>query len=162
MKKIMMMMLMVIPMISQTASALTGKDRWQDIRTNPEVLIQHPTFAKAFGPQGLFNACVTEDEFRTIKPVTTCLSYKEVIRNNQREFECAENETRHVQISRTYNQNICLRHAPATADSSGECLEYGNSTSVYPTSFKLAVIEGVGSEYGNLIFSKSYAVPTCE
>lgn len=161
MKKI-LMMLMVMGTVSNSALALTGKDRWQDIRTSPEVLIQHPTFAKAFGPQGLFNACVTEEEFRTIKPVTTCLSYKEVYKNNQREFECAESETRHIQISRTYNQNVCLRHAPASFDSSGECLEYGNSTSVYPTSFKLAVIEGVGSEYGNLIFSKSYAVPTCE
>ena len=155
-------MLIVTALISTSAFSLTGRDRWIDIRRDPEVLVQHPTFAKAFGPQGLFNACVSEDEFRTIKPVTTCLSYKEVFKNNQREFECAENETRHVQISRTYHENACVRHAPATADSSGECLEYGNVTAVYPTSFKLAVIEAEGAEYGNLIFSKSYAIPTCE
>jgi hypothetical protein len=148
--------------VSSSAFSLTGKDRWSDIRSSRDVLIQQPTFAAVFGSQGLFNACSTEEEFRSIEPVRTCLSYREVLRGNEKDYICAEYETREVVISRTYNQSKCVTHAPMSENSSGECIEYGNSTSVYPSSFQLAVIEAQGIEYRNFIFSKTFAIPSCE
>jgi hypothetical protein len=166
--KFKLVMAIVLSLISFSALPLTGKDKWTEIRNSREVLIQQPTFAAAFGPQGLFNACATEDEFRSRNPVKICLSYKVVMKVNAnnptetyKDYECAEYESRQVSISRTYNQSSCIRHAPMDDTSSGECIEYGNATSVYPTSFQLAVIEAEGSQYGNFIFSKAYAVPSC-
>lgn len=160
--------IIVFSLVSISAYPLTGKDRWLEIRNSRDVLIQQPTFAAAFGPQGLFNACHTEDEFKSRTPVKTCLSYREIIKENPnspnetyKDYECAEYESRDVSISRTFNQSTCLRHAPMDENSSGECIEFGNVTSVYPTSFQLAVIEAEGAQYGNFIFSKAYAVPSC-
>ncbi|MBC7714552.1 MAG: hypothetical protein H7177_14495 [Rhizobacter sp.] len=148
------------------AFALTGIDNWNEIRSSRDVMIQQPTFAGAFGTNGLFNVCTTDDEFKSINPVKTCLEYREVIRHSEsgmyKDYTCVNYETKAVSISRTYIQNVCVRHAPMTNQSSGECVEYASVTSVYPTSFSFAVIEASGEEYGDFLFSKTFALKTCE
>ena len=158
--------LFAMTLLTQNAYPITGFDYWANIRSNHDVMIQQPTFAGAFGPNGLFNVCSTDDEFRSIRPVKTCLEYREIIRHSEngsyKDYTCVNYETKFVSISRTYIQNICVRYAPMTSQSSGECLEHASVTSVYPTSIKFAVIEANGDEYGNFLFSKTYALSTCE
>lgn len=133
------------------ALAISGRDTWKSIRASRDVLIEQPAFAGVFGDQGLFNACVTEDEFRSLVPVKTCLSNG-----------CQDYEIRNVTVNRVHTKNVCVRFAPMNAYSSGECVDYQVVTAVYPTSFKLPVIEGNGEQSGDYIFSKNYSVPACE
>ncbi len=129
-------------------------------------MIQQPTFAGIFGPEGLFNACTTDDEFKSIRPVKNCLEYREVLRQSERgvykDYVCAAYEIKPVSISRTYIQNICVRHAAMRANSSGECIQYDSITSVYPTTFSFAVIEANNDDYGNFLFSKTFALQSCD
>lgn len=159
-----MMIMLTLALASSSAFSVTGKDSWREIRTSGDLLIQQPTFAKVFGPQGLFNACATEDELKSLTPVKNCLSYREITKINPetgaayRDYACSEYEIKHVSISRTYTEDACVRHD----NTSGECLAYSNVTSVYPTSFQFAVIEAEGISNGEFIFSKTYALPPCE
>lgn len=146
-----LVMLAIALMAITPALAITGRDTWKSIRASRDVLIQQPAFAEVFGNQGLFNACVTEDEFRSLKPVKTCLSNG-----------CEDFEMRHVTVNRVHTKNVCVRFSPMSADSSGECVDYDTVTAVYPTSFQLPVIEANGQQSGDYIFSKNYSVPACE
>lgn len=143
------------------AYSITGRDDWQTIRSSQEVLIQQPVFAGAFGPLGLFNVCATDEEFKSITPVQTCLSYRQVIRTSNagkyKDYVCNHYESRNIIISRTYTQDECVKH-----DYWGECLEYDSVTSVYPTSFQLPVIESRGETSNNFIFSKPYKMKACD
>lgn len=166
MKSKIALLIFIMTLLSGNSFAITGKNSWRDIRTSLDVIIQQPTFAGTFGSSGLFNVCTTDDEFKSIKPVKTCLEYREVIRQSEsgsyRDYTCVNYETKPVSISRTFIQNVCIRHALMTSQSSGECTEYASVTSVYPTSFSFAVIEASGEEYGNFLFSKKFALSTCE
>ena len=160
MKTLKMAAIMLVFFSTTSALAITGRDNWQAIRGSREVLIQQPLFASAFGPQGLFNACYTEEDFRSVTPVESCLSYRPVIRHSStgsyKDYVCNEYEKRNVIISRTYTQIECVKRT------SGECTEYDSVTSVYPTGFKLVVIEAEGPEAAtDFIFMKTYAIPSC-
>ena len=159
--KIQMMVTIFVFLISASVLAVTGRDSWTSIRSSGELLIQQPTFAAAFGPQGLFNACATDEEFKSLVPVSTCLSYRQVTIDSPtgpyKDYVCNESESRNVSISRTYTQEECVKH-----DRSGECLEYDSVTSVYPKSIDLVVIESGNEKSGNFIFSKPYKIPACD
>lgn len=159
--KIQVMATIYVFLISTNALAVTGRDNWTSIRSSGEILIQQPTFAGAFGPQGLFNACATDEEFRSLTPVSRCLSYRQVTVDSPtgpyKDYVCSESESKNMAISRTYTQEECVKH-----DRSGECLEYDSVTSVYPKSIELVVIESGGEKTGNFIFSKPYKIPACD
>lgn len=159
--KMQMMVALTVFLISSSSFSITGRDNWQTIRSSEEVLIQQPVFAGALGPQGLFNACATEEEFRSKTPVQNCLSYRPVMKTTNtgtyKDYVCEEYETKNVVISRTFTQEECVKH-----DRSGECLEYDSVTSVYPKRFQLVVIESRTDSSGNFIFSKSYSIPSCD
>lgn len=159
--KTQMMVTLTVFLISASVLAVTGRDNWATIRSSGEILIQQPTFAGAFGPEGLFNACSTDEEFKSKTPVSTCLSYRQVISQSStgpyKDYVCSEYESRNVVISRTYTQEECVKH-----DRSGECLEYDSVTSVYPKIIQLVVIETGNEKSGNFIFSKPYKIPACD
>lgn len=159
--KTQMMVALTVFLISASVFSITGRDKWETIKSSNEVIIQQPIFAGVFGQKGLFNACFTDEEFRSKTPVENCLSYRQVIVNSAtgpyKDYVCNEYESRNVTISRTYTQEECVKH-----DRSGECLEYDSVTSVYPTTFQLVVIESGGSQSGNFIFSKPYTISACD
>jgi len=156
-----MMAALTIFLLPCSGFSITGRDSWQTIRSSHEVVIQHPVFAGAFGPQGLFNACATEEEFRSRMPVQNCLSYRQIIKASStgtyKDYVCSKYESKNVIIGRTYTQEECVKHAR-----SGECLEYDSVTSVYPTNFQLVVIESSSNPSGNLLFTKAYTIPACD
>ncbi len=159
--KTQMMVALTIFFLPYSGFSVTGRDSWQTIRSDHEVIIQHPVFAGALGPLGLFNACTTDEEFRSKTPVQTCLSYRQIIRTSNtgshKDYVCNDYESKNITISRTYTQEECVKH-----DRFGECLEYDSVTSVYPTSFQLVVIESSTNPSGNLLFSKAYTIPACD
>ena len=158
--KIQTLMTLTILLASYNVFSITGRDNWSTIKSSHEVIIQQPIFAGAFGPQGLFNACATDEEFRSISPVKVCLSYKQVLRTSitgaYKDYECNHYEMRNIVIARTFTQEECVKN-----DRIGECIEYDSVTSVYPTSFQLPVISFNEGALNNFIFSKAYAVERC-
>jgi hypothetical protein len=161
------MLFYMLILFSANTFAITGFDSWPTIKTSKEVTILQPTFASAFGPGGLFNACTTDNEFKSLSPVKTCLQYTSVTRYNTenklyKDYECSAYDIREVSMSRTYIQNVCLKHAPMNSQVSVECIEYGLVNSVYPTTFSFPVVEASSEEHGSLLFSKTFAIVSCE
>ena len=152
--------------LSTESFAITGKDSWSKLRSSGEVMILQPTFAGIFGPEGLFNACTTDHEFKSIKVVKNCIEFKEVTRESEsgffKDYICTSFETKHVSIRRNYIKNVCANFSQMTAYSSSECLQYESRKSVYPTTFSFIVIEASGEEFGNFLFSKTFALQSCD
>ena len=159
--KVQILVTLTILLIPYNVFSITGRDNWQTIKLSREVIIQHPIFAGAFGPEGLFNACSTDEEFRSKRPVEVCLSYRQVTKYSQKgaykDYECKDYEIKNVIISRTFTQEECVHH-----DHLGECIEYDLVTSVYPTSFQIPVISLNEGALNNFIFSKAYSVERCK
>lgn len=141
MKKYLLVVIALV-LVSPDIFAVSGKDRWSDIRKSREVLIQQPAFAQVFGPHGLFNACATEDEFRSLTPVKNCR-------------DCAPGEEKIVTLSRNFVRDTCMRESFSEG-----CVEFSTREGFYPDSFYLPVIEGARSE--DFVFSKRFTLPACE
>lgn len=156
-------------LFSINAFAITGKDDWKTIRKDRDVLIVQPAFAERFGKNGLFNACVSGNEIRSINPVKNCVAYTQVENDNQNQnlsgyknYNCTQYKEEYVGLNRQHTEERCIRFAPINEYTSGECIAYGSSTAVYPTTYSLPVIEAEGEEYGTHLFSKTYALPECD
>lgn len=156
-------------LFSITAFAITGKDDWETIRKSRAVLIVQPAFAERFGKDGLFNSCVSGNEIRSITPVKNCVAYTQVDNENQNQnlsgyknYNCTQYRKEHVSMNRLHTKEHCVRFAPINEYTSGECEAYEPSSAVYPTSYRLPVIEAEGDEYGTHLFSKTYALPECD
>ncbi|MGZ3789562.1 MAG: hypothetical protein ACXVLQ_13625 [Bacteriovorax sp.] len=167
---------LALPIISlshASAATLSDKSDWSSIRMDRRVTIVQPKFASVFGPLGLFNACATESELRSIHPVDVCVSYK-VIRAGSPNTEmdeapvkkCERTERQDVKVERTTTTPTCIRYAPETEESSNECIEWENVTTTLPTDHKLAVAYRrgylAGERGGETLFKKTLVLPACE
>jgi hypothetical protein len=156
-------------LIMNNASALSKKDDWSSIRRgNKNVAIIQPADpATHFGRLGLFNACVTSEELRSIVPVKQCVSYKVIKRGSpgteldEKEVrKCDKHEDRDVSLERYHMEPVCLQRAPSTEVSNNECTEWGNQSVTYPASYNLEVITLTSLDNQHL-FTKTLALPEC-
>jgi hypothetical protein len=166
MKNILMVMASILA-ISSSAFALSANDSWNTIRSSNAVAVAQPQFAGAFGPAGLFNACVDGGSFMSMTPVRVCSDWR-VIQIGQGETATTEGRcfawsTQRATVARDQVQKTCLQWS----DSSGEtgvlqCLREGTVYVQYPTSFNLAVTSMGNTDYGYTLFTKSFTVPNCQ
>lgn len=167
MKKI-LLFITIATTLSSTAFAFSEKSEWSEIRKNTKINIVQPRFAEAFGPSGLFNACVSEDEIKSINPVVVCLNYKNVQKGINTEIGtyielvCTKSAVQDVIISKTHSQTVCTKRAPPTEISSNECIEWGSKDVIYPNNYSIEIVRADKLEAGNHLFNKTLTLPTCE
>lgn len=156
-------------LVSSNAFALSAKDDWSKIRKSWDALILQPNFAGAFGSEGVFNACATDDSFQSLQPIRVCKEYREIRHGNSNsegggwiEYRCVNWQTENVEISRTVQQSRCIRHAPINEGSSGGCLEYETKDVQLGKTHKLEVVYARGELYMHHMFFKNYTIPDCE
>jgi hypothetical protein len=140
--------LVISTLFPHRAFAVTGKDSWEIIRKTPGLIIVQPQFAQAFGTKGLFNVCVTDEQFRNINPVESC--------SGNKSDGCIEYTLQQVTVERLFSRNIC------TERQYEKCMSYDTVVQTYPNSFYLPVLEKKANGTKQLIFSKKYSVPECE
>ncbi|MDD4972776.1 MAG: hypothetical protein PHY93_00415 [Bacteriovorax sp.] len=169
MKKHLFFVTAIIMAVSSTAFAVSKKSEWSEIRKAKDVSIVQPKFAEAFGPAGLFNACLSNGDIKSIAPVNVCLNYENVTIGTPNseggaytKRHCKKSALQDVTIDKTYTQNICLKRAPATEFSSNECIEWGSKTSIYPDSYLIEIVRRDSLEAGNHLFNKTLVLPMCE
>lgn len=167
--KFMMMVLTAATMISSAAFAASPTDSWSSLRNNRDVLILQPHAVMSMGPTGVFNTCATDEELRSINPVRTCTAYKTVVRGNPNseaggwiEYVCTNYVMKDVVVTRDHEETICVKHAPVSETSSGECIESATVNRTYPRDFKLEVVGGTGEVYMRHLFDKAFSLPDCE
>lgn len=127
--------------------AITGQDRWEMIRASTDVYIQQPSFAQVFGQHGLFNACHTPKEFKSLTPVKNCITYRNVI---------------HHTSEGAFNDYVCTKYEKKFASVSRFYLKNGSTHAIYPETIKLIVFEAQDSEAAAFLFAKNYTLPPCE
>ena len=91
----------------------------------------------------LANACVTESEVQSINAVRVCtnLEARTVGSNAETgiftEWVCTAYETQDLAYPRAFERTVCLKHAPVTEASSGECLKFGKKADFLPKTIKI-------------------------
>jgi len=147
----------------------TRKDNWETIRKDKDLMIEQPKFAKDMGPDGIFNVCATDDEFRSIRPVETCLDYK-IIKTAPEstefgmypDFYCQQEAEGVVIVSRMSTEQVCEESvSQETEDKNATCLE-STQEGLMPTNVSLHVMKKRGSIKGEHVFNKNYQIPECE
>lgn len=131
-------------------AAVTAKDSWETIRKSKEVNILEANL-----PIDVFNACVTNDEIKSINPVKKCPPDDEDI------TKCETFDLDDVAFARDYKEYQCIKFD--TSDTSnGDCLKYKAVDKMYPESYKLNVLATTGELEGQHLFYKTYTLPACE
>lgn len=161
-----MMLVALAALISSNAFALSAKDSWNTI-LNANVSVSGPQFAGAFGlPNGIFNACVDGNTFKSIAPVKTCTAWKEEKRGHggeegeYTEWTCLSYANVDVAISRNAVEQVCVQYDNGEAYTG--CVKWESVNVTYPLSYNLAVHNTAGGEdYQAYLFSKDYTIPAC-
>lgn len=165
-----------VGLCSVNAFAMGGKSAldsssWSDIRAQRDLIVSQPGYATPLGEEGVFNACVAGDVFKSIKPVKYCSDYKVIeVTSMDPEFvpytttECLAYSTHDVEVSRHQMQGICTKYNPdANGDNGGPfCLENGEVPITLDTTVSLEVIRtGAGDNSIESVGYKSYTIPAC-
>ena len=143
---------------------------WQEIRADSGLQVVQPQYAAEFGEEGLFNACVEGDVFRSISPVRACVESEVVHHPSPRreaswdEVICRRWDFRDGAVARTFEESYCVSgHMERFEDSSRwKCDREGVRTVVRPIEVTLEVRRvhrGHGIE--TKAFDKSFQVPNC-
>lgn len=162
------LLLLAATALSFNSYALSKSSDWSEIRQNRRINIVQPKFAEAFGKTGLFNACVTYDEIRSISPVGICLNYEEVVigssdsDNKITDQRCTKTASQDIVLSRSYNEMVCTKRSNADEISSSECVRWENKTQFYPDTYRLEIVRADKLEAGNHLFYKTLVLPVCD
>jgi hypothetical protein len=164
-----MIVITTATMISSAAFSTTSRDSWPSIRNNKNVLILQPGIAMSMGSTGVFNTCATDEDLKSINPIKTCTTYKKIVHgvpNSEAggwvEYVCINYRLREVVLARDHEEKICSKYSPVSEASSGECIKWETISRTYSRNFKLEVVSGLGENYMQHLFDKSFSAPDCE
>lgn len=145
------------------AATITANSAWSTILASRHHMAD--TLYPVFGPQGIFNACATATELKSVAPVTVCAETKYVPGHGELSPEtvCLRSEKRHVSMARSGVAAVCVKHAPINEVSSGECLEFQDRPYTLSLSYNVQVLhDGYGDAGPQVAFVKAYTIPTCK
>ena len=126
-------------------------------------------YDQVLGAIKLNNACITDSTVNSINDVNVCTKLVAVTTGNpnseagsQTDWKCVSYETKALSYSRTFQKSICLKYAPVSEASSGECLKFGTKTVTMPATIKVRTEVTANNEAGT-ISSKTemFSFPTC-
>lgn len=89
-------------------ATLFGMTVFADVKTSKTHM-----YSDVLGQIALENACITDTEVRTIKPVRVCTQWEEMVNEDQNngpyvEYACARTAEGHLSSSRTFFRNVCV------------------------------------------------------
>jgi hypothetical protein len=151
---------LVCILTTSSAMALSPRSSWAQIFSSGATL----SFEEDLGDIKLNNACVTETEIRTIKPVTVCVSEVE----QQEVFDqlavttyvCEKWGPQSYAFPRTSKKLFCVEDGSFPNAAAGKgCLEYGEIETTIKDTIQVSV-----RDPGDVwpVFKKSFTFPACK
>jgi hypothetical protein len=144
-------------------TATSANDSWARVMADSNLLVNTP-YSGTFGPMGIFNACATETEFRSISPVDVCVQYKYIPATTEGDvpgtYECVKTEKKITSMPRSGTQHTCVRQDMSEAHYP-DCLEWADVAYNLPTKMNIEVMYGSGEAYASTAFYKGFTVPAC-
>ncbi len=119
----------------------------------------------ALGQIKLSNACLTETEVKSIDDQKVCTKLEARTVNNGGEggvftdWVCTKYEVKALSNSRAFERTVCLKNAPMSEGSNGECLKWGKKADFLPATIKIMT-----SKYqGDVIVDSfsTFTFPSC-
>lgn len=146
----------------------TSKDSWEEIHMDKDLYVEQPDFAQDMGPNGIFNVCASENEFRSIEPVGTCLDYKIVETAPEStefgmfpEYHCQNEAPGNVIVSRMSKEVVCTESVrQEREDQNATCVEERLEGKL-SNKMNLNVLKRRGEHKGSTVFIKEYNIPAC-
>jgi hypothetical protein len=136
---------------------------WDQLRNDYQTRIEGSVFV-GYGPDGIFNVCTTETEFRSINPIKVCVETVVTPPRGEAPGDsfCKRAEYRHTSQPRSYTAKECSKWESIVneADVSHKCVEWKDVTVTMPTRHILDVYQ-IGGEADYLVFRRAYDIPAC-
>lgn len=159
---------LVAGLVSVNAMAFVGPNSsWEAIFADYSTRYT-TSFDDGIGQIRLENACVSDTEIKTIKPVTVCAEYKEVKISNgedgdRYEYQCVATKQAMLAQPRTYTRTVCtdLRNVQSGDESHLECFAWGPETKTIPNTISVNVWEENVESSTWPGFAKSFTFPAC-
>ena len=162
-------LIILIAAIAATNAFAFGKSlnkdsSWEQINKDPSLAYNAP-LSDTFGPQGVFNACATETELKSLTPIQVCLEYKTTPGSGELppETTCVRTGMQIMTLARDYDRDECVAWTPVSeSENPPECTRTEAHHYHLDTTFPIAVFERFNyGETQEALFTKDYTVPAC-
>lgn len=107
-------------------------------------------YHQVLGAIKLNNACLTDEEVRSIDPVNVCTELVPRTSGSPGEggvhtdWECVSWELKDLAYPRAFERLVCLKYSPINEGGGGECLKFGKKADFLPNSIGVRVIVNHG------------------
>lgn len=152
----------------------TPRSSWEQIKNDRSVRFLNLPLVNTLGENGILNACVEGDVFKSVEDVKTCVATaigKERVDNGEgssyeREYTyCTQYQYLPVTVARAHKQSVCAEWKQVNdgENSRWECVKTKEVDAVFGTKFNIDVYIEQGGEAGlNYAFTKAFEVPACK
>jgi hypothetical protein len=147
---------------SVNANATNAGDSWAKIFADNSLIVTVP-YKGTFGPNGIFNACATATEFKSLTPVKVCVERTWVDGIGEGpdamgHYECVKYENQMTSALRSGVSHSCVK-LDMSEHGYPNCLEYADVPFSISTKFNVDVVRTTGD--AQEVFTKSFVVPAC-
>lgn len=150
--------------LSSTAFAVSKNSSWDKI-FKAENVRYNPQHVEGLYGVDFSNACITDTEVKSIKPVSVCTEWAKVTLGSDSgaAIVCKKSKKQQVTYTRKHDMKTCDQFKEVS-DESGqrmECVKRSTETMDMPNSIAVNVWEVRGEESTYPGFSKDFTFPKC-
>ncbi len=142
---------------------------WSNVFADHELSVVAP-YANQLGANGIFGACATASEIKSLKPQKVCVQMVQVPGTGSSDtdyppqFECARYEQKILSIPRKGLEDKCVEYGYENFGGDGEywvCKKSGKVAYDIGLTQSVDVIYGSGERFPSVAFTKEFMIPAC-
>lgn len=169
MKKMLIVALSLFVSVQAMAmSATSASSSWKEIFADRDLIVVAP-YSNELGPNGIFNACATATEIKSLSPQKVCVEERQVPSTGNSDvdyppqYECVRYEQRVMSMARKGMKDGCVEYGMETIGDSDywTCKKSGKVAYEVNLTQSVDVINGPGENYASVAFTKEYKIPAC-
>ena len=156
--------------ISGDSGYAIPSDSWERMFKDKSLFFVQPHFAMPLGPKGVFNACISGNQFKSVSQVRVCADLRGrwvegrgEAESGHYDYHCERWENRDIVIERTQKEVYCEVYNPQYGGegSSEFCLKFGLRDVTYGATHTLEVVRDNQKPYRSTLVYKEYEIPVC-
>lgn len=156
-----LIILLALTLFSVSSFALQAGDSWSRIFKAKDVVLNYD---EKLGNIDLANACLTQNEVRSLKPFRQCKVDLVAVKAGENkdkftDWRCNNWVVEHASLPRTSMRTVCAEYK---YDSQSQvCSRHVQVPVTVAKTINVLVSEGLNAEVANSPFQKQYTIPDC-
>ncbi len=151
------------------AAPVNANSSWAQVLASNDVVVVAP-YAQQLGTLGVFGACATATEIKSIAPQKVCVESAQVPGTGTSDvdyppqYQCVRYEEKVLSMSRKGMADSCVEYGYENFGGDGEywvCKKHGMAPYEVGLTQTVDVIHASGDNYPSVAFTKSFTIPAC-